>query len=232
MQEYVRAEGLKVVVIFEGRDGAGKGGVIKRIAERTNPRVCRVVALPKPTERDVTSWYFQRFVPHLPAGQETVLFNRSWYNRAGVERVMGFCSREELRDFFDNVIPFETMLIDSGIRLFKYYLDIDRKTQAERLAARREDPLKQWKLSPIDAKALAKWDDYTAARDEMLAKTSVAVSPWYVVKADDKKVARLNVIRHLLAHIDYHDKDGAVVTFDERVVHAFTDKDAAKELAP
>ena len=221
MQRHVIATGGKLLILVEGRDGSGKDGTIKRVTEHMSPRETRVVALPKPTERERTSWYFQRFVPHLPAGEETVLFNRSWYNRAGVEHVMGFCTRAELRAFYDNVIPFESMLIDSGIRLLKYYLDITKATQRKRLEQRRVDPLKQWKLSPIDAKALEKWDAYTAARDEMLQKTSVASSPWYVVQADDKKTARLNTLRHILAHVEYADKDGKVASPDARIVSPY-----------
>lgn len=221
LQRHVIKNGQKILILFEGRDGSGKDSTIKRLTEHMSPRETRVVALPKPSDREKHSWYFQRYVPHLPASEEIVVFNRSWYNRAGVERVMGFCSTEELRAFFDNVIPFEHMLIDSGIRMLKYYLDIDKAEQKRRLALRREDPLKQWKLSPIDKMAVAKWQDYTDARDEMLARTSVASSPWFVVDANDKKIARLNVIRHILSHIDYHARDKKLPGVDAKIVHPY-----------
>jgi len=199
VQRAVIENGIKVLVIFEGRDAAGKDGTIKRIVQYLSPRETRVVAMPKPSDRDRACWYFQRYVPQLPAAQEIVLFNRSWYNRAGVERVMGFCSDREYEEFLETVVPFEHMLVDSGIRLFKYYLDIDRDEQRRRLKSRRSDPLKQWKVSAIDDQALKYWKQYSAARDIMFKRTHNPVTPWYVVRADDKRQARLNVIRHLLA---------------------------------
>ena len=203
MQEYVKTKGLKIVVIFEGRDAAGKGGVIKRISERTSPRVCRVVALPAPTEREKTQWYFQRYVPHLPAAGEIVLFDRSWYNRAGVERVMGFCSDNEVEEFFRTVPELERMLIRSGIVLLKYWFSISDDEQHRRFMARIEDPLKQWKLSPMDLESRRRWEDYTRAKEAMLERTHIAEAPWWVVQAVDKKRARLNCIHHLLQQISY-----------------------------
>jgi|TARA_Y100001933_G_scaffold180128_1_gene178636 polyphosphate kinase 2 len=213
----------RIAIVFEGRDAAGKDGVIKRFTAHTSPRETRVVALGKPSDRDRESWYFQRYVPHLPTAREMVLFNRSWYNRAGVERVMGFCSETEYRAFFEDVVPFERLLVRSGIQLFKYYLDISRVEQAKRLADRRRDPLKQWKISPIDAVALEHFDDYSSARNEMLAKTHHDAAPWYVVRADDKKAARLNVLRHLLSQVDCPDKDRHATVPDDRVVFEFGD---------
>ncbi|MAT65921.1 MAG: polyphosphate kinase 2 [Gammaproteobacteria bacterium] len=211
----------RILILFEGRDAAGKDGVIKRFTAHASPRETRVVALGKPSDRDRDGWYFQRFVPHLPVAREMVLFNRSWYNRAGVERVMGFCSEAEYRAFFDDVVPFEQLLIRSGIQLFKYYLDISRDAQAERLEARRRDPLKRWKTSPIDEVALAHWDDYSMARNEMLARTHTDATPWYVVRADHKKSARLNVMRHLLSQVDCPDKDRHLAVPDADMVFEF-----------
>lgn len=201
IQKHVIKHGHKVLVIFEGRDAAGKDGTIKRIIEHLSPRETRVVALGKPSDRDNASWYFQRFVPHLPAAQELVLFNRSWYNRAGVEHVMEFCTDSQYESFLQDVVPFEHMLIGAGIQIMKYYLDISKKEQKKRLRDRRHDPLKQWKTSPIDEVALKHWDAYTEARDLMLARTSSPLSPWIVVRADDKHLAHLNVIRDLLARL-------------------------------
>lgn len=221
LQSHVIAEGLKVLIILEGRDGAGKDGTIKRITEHLSPRDIRVVALPKPSNVESTQWYFQRYVEHLPAAGEIVLFNRSWYNRAGVEKVMGFCTDAEYNEFMRTVPVFETMLAESGITLVKYYLDIDRKEQKSRLEARREDPLKQWKISPIDEKALKHFDDYTKARNAMLRGTDSANAPWLVVRADDKKAARLAIIADLLTRVEYkransHDVDDTIVCrFDE-----------------
>jgi polyphosphate kinase 2 len=208
LQRHMIRTGGKLLVLLEGRDGAGKDGAIKAITEHLSPRESRVVALGKPSDRERTQWYFQRYVPHLPASGEVVLFNRSWYNRAGVEPVMGFCSRTEAHDFLQTVPVFEDMLIRSGIQLLKYYLDIDRAEQKRRLAARRKDPLKQWKISPIDQAALKHWKDYSTARDLMLARTSTAASPWTVVRANDKRLARLNLIRDLLMRVDYKGKPG------------------------
>jgi polyphosphate kinase 2 len=217
-QRHIIRKGRQVLVVFEGRDASGKDGTIKHIVEHLSPRETRVVALGKPSDRDTASWYFQRYVAFLPAAQEMILFNRSWYNRAGVERVMGFCSAREYDDFMKGVLPFEHMLIGSGIALYKYYLDISKREQKQRLRERRSDPLKQWKLSPIDQAALGKWDAYTRARDEMLARTSSALSPWTVVRADDKHRARLNVIRDLLARLSYPGIDRALTAPDPDIV--------------
>ena len=205
LQEWIRAKKLKVVVIFEGRDAAGKGGAIKRITESMNPRVCRVVALGTPTEREKTQWYFQRYVAQLPAGGEMVLFDRSWYNRANVERVMGFCTEEEYREFLRSVPEFERMLIRSGIILIKYWFSVSDKEQERRFQARIKDPSKRWKLSPMDLNARARWVEYSKAKDEMFAHTDIKQAPWYVVNADNKKCARLNCIHHLLGMIPYQD---------------------------
>ncbi|GLR67398.1 polyphosphate kinase 2 [Acidocella aquatica] len=205
LQRHVIARGQKVLIILEGRDGAGKDGTIKRIIEHLSPRDIRVVALSKPSDVEATQWYFQRYVNHLPAAGEIVLFNRSWYNRAGVEHVMGFCSDHDYHTFLRNVPVFESMLTDSGITVIKYYLDIDRKEQKKRLEARHDDPLKQWKISPIDEKALKHFDDYTKARNIMLRATDSATAPWMVVRANDKKTARLAVIADLITRVDYAD---------------------------
>jgi polyphosphate kinase 2 len=205
LQEWIRAKKLKVVVVFEGRDAAGKGGVIKRITESLNPRICRVVALGTPTEREKTQWYFQRYVAQLPAGGEIVLFDRSWYNRAGVERVMGFCTEEEYREFLRSVPEFERMLMRSGIILIKYWFSVSDKEQEERFQARLKDPTKRWKLSPMDVESRARWVEYSKAKDEMFAHTDFKQAPWYVVNADNKKCARLNCIQHLLSMIPYDD---------------------------
>ncbi len=204
-QEWVRTKGLKVVAIFEGRDAAGKGGVIKRITESLNPRVCRVVALPAPTEREKTQWYFQRYVAHLPAAGEIVLFDRSWYNRAGVERVMGFCTEAEYSEFLRSVPEFERMLVRSGIILIKYWFSVSDKEQELRFQARISDPTKRWKLSPMDLQSRSRWMEYSKAKDEMFAYTDIKQAPWYVVNADDKLCARLNCIHHLLSMIPYED---------------------------
>jgi len=201
VQRHIIKHGHKVLVIFEGRDASGKDGTIKSIVEHLSPRETRVVALGKPSDRDNASWYFQRYVPHLPAAQELVLFNRSWYNRAGVEHVMEFCTDRQYESFLDDVLPFEHMLIGAGIQIMKYYLDIGKKEQKKRLRDRRHDPLKQWKTSPIDEVALKHWDAYTEARDLMLAQTSSPLSPWIVVRAEDKRLAHLNVIRDLIARL-------------------------------
>ena len=205
LQEWVRFKGLKVVVLFEGRDAAGKGGVIKRITESLNPRVCRVVALPTPTEREKTQWYFQRYVSHLPAGGEMVLFDRSWYNRAGVERVMGFCTDEEYNEFLRSVPEFERMLVRSGIILIKYWFSVSDKEQEKRFQARINDPTKRWKLSPMDTQSRSRWVEYSKAKDAMFSYTDIKQAPWYVVNADNKLCARLNCIRHLLSLIPFED---------------------------
>ncbi|MBN1535114.1 MAG: polyphosphate kinase 2 [Anaerolineales bacterium] len=205
LQEWIRNKGLKLVVIFEGRDAAGKGGTIKRITECLNPRICRVVALPSPTEREKTQWYFQRYVQHLPAAGEMVLFDRSWYNRAGVERVMGFCTEEEYREFLRSCPEFERMLVRSGIVLVKYWFSVSDEEQERRFQDRIDDPTKRWKLSPMDLGSRTKWIEYSIAKDEMFKYTDIKQAPWYVVNSDDKKRARLNCISHLLTIIPYED---------------------------
>ena len=205
LQEWIKAKGLKVVVIFEGRDAAGKGGVIKRIAESLNPRVCRIVALGTPTEREKTQWYFQRYVPNLPAAGEMVLFDRSWYNRAGVERVMGFCTEDEYQEFMRSCPEFERMLIRSGIILIKYWFSVSDEEQERRFHSRIDDPVKRWKLSPMDLESRKRWVEYSKAKDVMFAHTDIKQAPWYVVNADSKKRARLNCIKHLLSMIPYQD---------------------------
>ena len=205
LQEWIRVRGLKVVVLFEGRDAAGKGGAIKRITLSLNPRVARVVALPAPTEREKTQWYFQRYVPHLPAGGEMVLFDRSWYNRAGVDRVMGFATEADVEEFFRSCPEFERMLVRSGIVLIKYWFSVSDEEQERRFRDRIEDPTKRWKLSPMDLQSRARWVEYSMAKDEMFRATDIKQAPWYVVNADDKRRARLNVISHLLSLIDYQD---------------------------
>lgn len=224
------AHGERLAVIVEGRDGAGKDGTIKRITEHLSPRDTRVVALGKPTDRDRTSWYFQRYVAHLPAGGEFMLFNRSWYNRAGVEWVMGFCDESEYKNFLHEAPEFEAMLTRSGIKLVKYYLDISKKEQKERLAERRADPLKQWKISPIDAAAIKKWKEYSEARDAMFMHTSHDAAPWHVVKADSKKRARLNVIRHLLSCLEYKGRDEKLLNCDPAIVFPYSEKVLTQDL--
>ncbi|MFH1475052.1 MAG: polyphosphate kinase 2 [Chloroflexota bacterium] len=204
-EEWIKARGLKVVALFEGRDAAGKGGAIKRIMEPLNPRFARVVALPAPTERERTQWYFQRYVVHLPAAGEIVLFDRSWYNRAGVERVMGFCSDAEYREFLRSGPEFERMLVRSGITLIKYWFSVSDAEQERRFQERLASPTKRWKLSPMDVESRAKWLDYSKAKDEMFSHTDIKQAPWWVVRSDDKKRARLNVITHLLSQIPYED---------------------------
>ena len=211
----------RILVILEGRDAAGKDGVIKRIAEHLSPRETRVVALGKPSDRDLGEWYFQRYVAHLPTAGEFVLFNRSWYNRAGVERVMGFCNKAQYEEFMETVPGFEQMLERAGIKLMKYYLDISRKEQRRRLKKRARDPLTQWKSSPVDAKALNRWKDYSRARNEMLKRTHSAFAPWHIVRADDKRAARLNLIRDLLGRLHYGGKDKRLVVPDPQVVFEF-----------
>jgi len=205
LQEWIRQRGMKVVVLFEGRDAAGKGGAIKRITQTLNPRVCRVVALGTPTEREKTQWYFQRYVAHLPAGGEIVLFDRSWYNRAGVEHVMGFCTDADYLEFLHSCPEFERMLVRSGIILIKYWFSVSDEEQERRFQDRMKDPTKRWKLSPMDLESRRRWAEYSRAKDEMFAVTDIKQAPWYVVNAEDKKCARLNVIRHLLSLIPYKD---------------------------
>lgn len=217
LQDWVAASGHKLVVLFEGRDAAGKGGVIKRITQRLNPRICRVAALPAPNERERTQWYFQRYVAHLPAAGEIVLFDRSWYNRAGVERVMGFCSDEQYEEFFRSAPEFERMLTRSGIQLVKYWFSISDEEQHARFLGRIHDPLKQWKLSAMDLESRRRWDDYTRAKEVMLERTHTAESPWWVLQADDKKKARLNCIAHLLSQVPYGEVPHAPVVLPQRL---------------
>ncbi|MGM9427089.1 polyphosphate kinase 2 [Hydrogenophaga sp. MI9] len=219
LQDWVVATGHKVVIIFEGRDAAGKGGVIKRITQRLNPRVCRVVALPAPNDRERTQWYFQRYVTHLPAGGEIVLLDRSWYNRAGVEKVMGFCSDEQYEAFFRDVPEFEKMLVRNGIQLIKYWFSISDEEQHMRFMGRIHDPLKQWKLSPMDLESRRRWELYTKAKEVMLERTHIPESPWWVVQADDKKKARLNCIHHLLEQMPYHEIERPAIVLPPRERH-------------
>ncbi|GAA5184341.1 polyphosphate kinase 2 [Niveibacterium umoris] len=219
LQDWVAVNRRKIVILFEGRDAAGKGGVIKRITQRLNPRVCRVVALPAPNDREKTQWYFQRYVPHLPAAGEMVLFDRSWYNRAGVERVMGFCSDEEYEEFFRSVPEFERMLVRSGIQVIKYWFSISDEEQHLRFLSRIHDPLKQWKLSPMDLESRRRWEDYTEAKEVMLERTHIEEAPWWIVQAVDKKAARLNCIHHLLGLIPYQEVHRDPVVLPERVRH-------------
>jgi polyphosphate kinase len=219
LQDWVVHTGERIVVLFEGRDAAGKGGAIKRITQRLNPRVCRVAALPAPNDREKTQWYFQRYVAHLPAAGEIVLFDRSWYNRAGVERVMGFCSDEEYEEFFRSVPEFEKMLARSGIRLFKYWFSITDEEQNARFIARINDPLKQWKLSPMDLESRRRWEAYTRAKETMLERTHIPEAPWWVVQGVDKKRARLNLIHHLLSQMAYHEVEHTPVYLPPRERH-------------
>ncbi len=216
LQEWIRMKGLRVVVVFEGRDAAGKGGVIKRITESLSPRVCRVAALATPTEREKTEWYFQRYVAHLPAAGEMVLFDRSWYNRAGVERVMGFCTEEQHHEFMRSCPQFERMLTRSGIILIKYWFSVSNKVQEKRFQDRIENPAKRWKLSPMDLEARSRWVEYSKAKDEMFAHTDMKQSPWWVVRADVKKTARLNCISHLLTQVPYQDLTPDKIVLPER----------------
>ena len=217
LQDWVVANKVKVAVLFEGRDSAGKGGAIKRITQRLNPRVCKVVALPAPNEREKTQWYFQRYISQLPAGGEIILFDRSWYNRAGVEKVMGFCTDHEYEEFLRTVPDLERMMISSGIILIKYWFSISDEEQYNRFMMRIHDPLKQWKLSPMDMEARRLWEAYTKAKETMLERTHIPEAPWWVVAANDKKKARLNCINHLLSQIPYQEIDHPVITLPERV---------------
>jgi polyphosphate kinase 2 len=223
LQRDVIAKGRKILVILEGRDAGGKDGMIKRITEHLSPREIRVVALPKPSDREAGQWYFQRYIEHLPSAQELVLFNRSWYNRAGVERVMGFCTDAEYEDFMGTVGGLEAMLIRAGVTIVKYYLDIDKAEQKRRLKQRQSSPLTQWKSSPIDAEATKRWEDYSQARNQMFARTHSVLSPWIVVRADDKRQARLNLIRDLLARLDYPHADRTLLTPDPNIAFAYGD---------
>ena len=217
LQDWVETTGSKVLIICEGRDSAGKGGVIKRIVQRLNPRVARVVALPKPSEREQTQWYFQRYVPHLPAGGEIVLFDRSWYNRAGVERVMEFATDDQVEQFFRDVPEFERMLVRSGIIVLKYWFSISDEEQQLRFLTRIHDPMKQWKLSPMDLESRVRWEQYTKAKEEMFARTNIDEAPWYIVEGNDKRRERLNCIEHVLSKIPYDEVPSDKVTLPERV---------------
>jgi polyphosphate kinase len=217
LQDWVAHTKYKLVVIFEGRDSAGKGGVIKRITQRLNPRICRVVALPAPTERERTQWYFQRYVPHLPAGGEIVLFDRSWYNRSGVEKVMGFSTLEQVEEFFRDVPEFERMLVRSGIKLIKYWFSITDQEQQLRFLMRIHDPMKQWKLSPMDLQSRVRWEQYTKAKELTFERTNIAEAPWWIIEGNDKKRARLNCIQHLLTQVPYKDVPHEQITLPDRV---------------
>ncbi|ALV27118.1 polyphosphate kinase 2 [Pannonibacter sp. Q-1] len=217
MQDWVQHTGYKLVVLFEGRDAAGKGGVIKRITQRLNPRVARVVALPAPTEREKSQWYFQRYVPHLPAAGEMVMFDRSWYNRSGVERVMGFASHDQVEEFYHDVPEFERMLVRSGIKLVKYWFSITDQEQQLRFLMRIHDPLKQWKLSPMDLQSRVRWEAYTKAKEETFARTNIPEAPWFIVEGNDKKAARLNCISHLLSMVPYEEIPHDPVKLPDRV---------------
>jgi len=216
LQEWIKHKGLKVVVLFEGRDAAGKGGVIKRISQSLNPRVCKVVALGTPTDREKTQWYFQRYVPHLPAAGEMILFDRSWYNRAGVEHVMDFCTEHQYREFMRTCPEFERMLIRSGIILIKYWFSVSDEEQERRFQSRIDDPTKRWKLSPMDLESREKWLEYSKAKDEMFKYTDTKQAPWFVVPADNKKIARLNCISHLLSTIDFKDVEHDIIELPPR----------------
>jgi polyphosphate kinase len=230
LQRQIIADGERVLVIVEGRDAAGKDGAIKHLVEHLSPRETRVVALGPPSDRERHAWYFQRYVAHLPTAGEMVLFNRSWYNRAGVEPVMGFCTKAETREFLEAVPEFEQMLIRAGIKLFKYYLDIDKHEQKKRLGQRRRDPLKQWKLSPVDAKASKLWPQYSKMRNLMFARTHSPLSPWTVVRANDKHRARLNLIRDLLGRLDYKGRDERLLTVDRTIAFPYDERHLASGL--
>lgn len=218
MQNWVREQGIRIVALFEGRDASGKGGTIKRFIEHLNPRSCRVVALEKPTDRERTQWYFQRYIQHLPSAGEIVLCDRSWYNRAGVERVMGFCTKEEVREFLRTVPEFERMLVNSGIMLFKFYFSVNKQEQKRRFESRLKDPLKQWKLSPVDKESQDKWEDYTVAKEDMFFYSSTEQCPWTIIKSVDKKRARIESIRYFLSQIDYPEKNQAILDYDRRII--------------
>ena len=219
LQDWVVASGHRLVIVFEGRDAAGKGGIIKRITQRLNPRVCRVAALPAPNNREKTQWYFQRYVAHLPAAGEIVLFDRSWYNRAGVERVMGFCNDDQYEEFFRSTPEFERMLVRSGIQLIKYWFSISDQEQELRFLGRIHDPMKQWKLSPMDLESRRRWEDYTRAKETMFERTHMPEAPWWVVPADNKKKARLNCIHHLLSQVSYKEIEHPPIVLPERERH-------------
>ncbi|WP_106401561.1 polyphosphate kinase 2 [Actinocorallia populi] len=216
LQEWVRAEGQRLVVVFEGRDAAGKGGTIKRVTEYLNPRVARIAALPKPTERERTQWYFQRYAAELPAAGEIVLFDRSWYNRAGVEQVMGFCTPEEYARFLHQCPIFERLLVEDGVLLRKYWFSVGDAEQERRFRARLDDPMRRWKLSPMDLYSLTRWEDYSRAKDQMMTHTDIPEAPWYEVDSDDKRRARINMISHLLSTVPYHEVEPPRITLPER----------------
>ncbi len=216
VQEWVRAEGARIVVIFEGRDAAGKGGTIKRVAQYLNPRVAQIAALPAPTEREKSQWYFQRYVEHLPSAGQVVLFDRSWYNRAGVEHVMGFCTKEEYHRFLHQCPIFERLLVEDGIMLRKYWFSVSDDEQERRFKARLGDPMRQWKLSPMDLESITRWEDYSRAKDEMFVHTDIPEAPWYVVESQDKRRARINMISHLLSTLPYHEVQRAPIKLPQR----------------
>ncbi|MEO5333221.1 MAG: polyphosphate kinase 2 [Magnetococcus sp. YQC-5] len=224
LQQWVVANKIKVMAIFEGRDAAGKGGTIKRFTEYLSPRITRVVALDKPTDQEKTQWYFQRYVTHLPHGGEIVLFDRSWYNRPGVERVMGFCTPQQVEEFHRHLPCMERMLVESGIHLTKFWFSVHRSSQEKRFASRETDPLKVWKLSPVDQEALDHWDHYSQARDDMLSRTNFPESPWTVIRSDNKKLARINSIRFFLSQFDYDHKDLSLLTLDPGIVQSVDDE--------
>ena len=218
LQAWVRENGIKIVVLFEGRDAAGKGGTIKRFMEFLNPRICRVVALDKPTERESTQWYFQRYIPHLPSRGEVVFFDRSWYNRAVVERVMGFCTEEQVGEFYQSVPEFERMLVRSDTHINKFWFSVSRNAQEKRFASRENDLRKTWKLSPVDQQSRDKWDQYTRAKESMFLHTDIAEAPWMIFKSDNKKQARINAIRYFLSQFDYSGKNAAILEYDPAIV--------------
>lgn len=218
LQEWVKENGLKIMVLFEGRDAAGKGGTIKRFMEFLNPRICRVVALDKPTEREVEQWYFQRYIPHLPSGGEIVFFDRSWYNRAVVERVMGFCTNEQVEEFYQSVPAFERMLVRSGTHINKLWFSVSREAQEKRFVSRESDLRKNWKLSPVDQQSRDKWDQYTHAKEVMFRYSSIPEAPWMIIKSDNKKLARINSIRYFLSQFDYHGKNSEILAYDPTIV--------------
>ena len=230
LQKKIISSDLKLIVILEGRDAAGKDGTIKRIIKHLSPRETRVVALGIPSDRQVLEWYFQRYSVHLPVSGEFVIYNRSWYNRAGVEKVMGFCSDDEYKAFFGQVEMFEKMLVDAGFIILKYYLDISKDEQKERLESRKDDPLKQWKISPVDAEAQKHWKDYSEARDEMLLKTNFKHSPWFVVKAENKHETRIALISHLLKQIEYDNKDNKKLSHEDELVYPATIENIKKKI--
>ncbi len=224
LQDWVIDTGHKIAIVFEGRDAAGKGGTIKRITENLNPRHCKIVALAAPTEREKTQWYFQRYVTHLPAAGEIVIYDRSWYNRAGVERVMGFCSEKQYINFLQTCPEFERMIISSGIQLIKYWFSVSSEEQMKRFKSRAEDPTKGWKLSPMDLESVNRWDDYSRAKDNMFEHTDTQFAPWHIVKSDNKKKARVNCINHLLTSVDYQEIENPTVELPESVKHTYTDR--------